>query len=203
MIPSAQDQERITQAVRRAEEQTSGEVFVVVARAAEQHRLVGTFWAAVASLVIGAVLHLFTPLSDGLAVLVQAIAFVSLSVALSIEDVRYRIVPPMIADSAVEAAARAQFLAHGLHLTERRTGVLIYAALAERRVEIVADAAISPLVPQAEWDAIADDVALAAREGRLVEGLIAAIDHAALHLARYFPPRGEDDNEIPDHVVVM
>lgn len=203
MIPGPQDQKRITDAVRRAEAATSGEIFVVIARAAEGHRLVGTVWAAVVSLVIGAVLHLFTPLSDGLAVLVQAVSFVSLSIALSFDDVRYRLIPPQIADSAVEAAAKSQFLAHGLHLTERRTGVLIYVAVAERRVEIVADSAINALVPQDEWDAIADDVVNAARGGRLVEGLVAAIDHAAVHLARHFPPRGMDENEIPDHVVVM
>ena len=39
-----------------------------------------------------------------------------------------------------------QFLAHGLHKTENRTGVLIFAAVAERYVEIIADAGINAKV---------------------------------------------------------
>jgi putative membrane protein len=35
-----------------------------------------------------------------------------------------------------------QFMSHGLHLTRNRTGVLIFAALAEHRVEVIADEGI-------------------------------------------------------------
>jgi putative membrane protein len=201
--PAPEDLARIAEAVRQAETTTSGEIFVVIARAAEEHRLVGIFWAAIASLLIGAVLHLATPLSSGLAILVEAIAFVSLAIALSQDAIRYRLIPPGVADSAVEAAAKAQFLAHGIHLTEARTGVLIYVALAEHRVEVVADRAINERVEQPVWDEIADDVVTAARAGRVVDGLVAAIDHARVPLAAHFPPGNKNANELPDHVVVM
>lgn len=200
---SQDDLARIAHAVRQAEAETAGEIFVVVARAAEEHRLVGVFWAAIVSLLLGAAIHVFTTLSDAVSVFLQAAVFVGLSVALSQEGIRYRLIPPRVADSAVEAAARAQFLAHGLHLTESRTGVLIYVALAEHRVEIVADEAIDSRVEQAVWDEIAEDVVEAARAGRLADGLIAAIGHAAAPLVKHFPPSDNDRNEIPDHVVMM
>ena len=50
------------------------------------------------------------------------------------------------------AEAMRQFFAQGLHKTERRTGVLIFAAVAERYAEIVADAGINAKVAPHVWD---------------------------------------------------
>jgi len=49
-------------------------------------------------------------------------------------------------DVGAHAEAMHQFLAQGIHLTERRTGVLIFASVAERYAEIVADNGINAKV---------------------------------------------------------
>ena len=97
--------------------------------------------------------------------------------------------------------AQAQFMAHGVHLTEHRTGVLIYVAIVDRRVEIVADAGINSKVAQSEWDKLAAQLASAARADRLLDGLLATVNRAGNILATHFPRALDDRNELSDRVV--
>ena len=64
--------------------------------------------------------------------------------------------------------------------TARRTGVLLYLSLAERRAEIVADAAIHAKVAPEVWgDAMAELLAHV-REGRASEGMAAAVTRSTI-----------------------
>ena len=195
------DRARISEAVREAEANTAGEIYVVVARAADEYPLrpgpVGGPGGA-AGAVAAAFADQFVRRHDPL---VQAVTFVWIAVAASHPAIRYRIVPASIAADAARKAAQSLFLAHGVHLTEARTGVLIYVALAERRVEIVADAGINAKVEQAAWDELAGEIVAAARANALVDGLVAAVRRAGSLLAEHFPPRPDDRNELPDRVV--
>jgi putative membrane protein len=195
------DRARITAAIREAEANTAGEIYAVIARAADDYRFVPILWAALMALLVPWPLHVLTDLSAGTILLVQAITFVWIAVAASHPAIRYRIVPPGIAAEATRKAAEGLFLAHGVHQTEARTGILIYVALAERRVEIVADAGINVKVEQAAWDELAREIVVAARAKALVDGIIAAVRRAGLLLAAHFPRRPADRNELPDRVV--
>ena len=140
------DRERIAEAIRVAEAKTSGEIFCVIARHASDYRLVPLAWAAAVALVVPAPLIYFTlwPASviylgacrlhrrDPRAFASRASAFTSCRAAPS--------------TSVPTPEAMQQFFAQGLHRTENRTGVLIFAAVAERYAEIVADAGINAKV---------------------------------------------------------
>jgi putative membrane protein len=117
--------------------------------------------------------------------------------------VRPHIVPPSIAGEAARRAAQSLFLAHGLHLTDARTGLLIYVAVIDRRVEIVTDAGINSKVDQAIWDDLAREIAGAAKRHDLANGLIGAVQRTGSLLAQHCPPAGDDRNELPDRVVVI
>jgi putative membrane protein len=194
---------RISRAIEAAETRTSGEIFVVVAAHADDYRLVPVLWATVAALVLVWPLNLFTLLPVGQLLLVQAAIFVLWCMVLTPDAVRLRVIPPPLAAANVERAAREQFLGHGVHLTAARTGVLIYVALAERRVEIVADDGIAKKVDQAEWDAIAQTIVTAARNKVLADGLMDAVKTAGALLARHFPPSKDDHDELPNRVVQL
>lgn len=199
----ADEARRVSAAIEAAEKTTAGEIFVVVAAHADDYRLVPVLWAALAALILIWPLAYFSPLSVTTLLLVQAAIFLGWSVALSPDVIRFRVVPGPLAEAAVEKAARDQFLGHGVHLTEARTGVLIYAALAERRVEIVADDGIAKMVEQAEWDAIAATIVQAAREQHLADGLLRAVELSGALLARHFPPSKDDKDELPNRVVEL
>jgi putative membrane protein len=195
------DKARIATAIQTAEATTSGEIYVVVARHADEQRLIPILWAALVALLLPWPLHLLTDLSTTLILWLQVIAFVALAIVLSFEPIRHRVVPAVMAARSTRLAAEALFLAHGVHLTEARTGVLIYVALAERRVEIVADTGINAKVEQAVWDDLARAVVEPAREGRLTDGLVAAVTGVGAQLARHFPPPALNRNELPNQVV--
>jgi putative membrane protein len=58
-----------------------------------------------------------------------------------------------------------QFLAQGIHLTEKRTGVLIFASVAERYAEIIADSGIDAKVNPDAWTGAIAAMVLPSRTG--------------------------------------
>lgn len=87
--------------------------------------------------------------------------------------------------------------------TEHNSGVLIYVQLADRKVEILADRGISALVPQAEWDAICRRLEQHYRKGEFEQGTLAAIEEITVRLARHFPQRETNPNELPNRPVIL
>jgi putative membrane protein len=198
---SAEDHARLTWEIRAAEATTSGEIYVVVAHSADTFRLVPVLWGALFALLLPWVLHLTTGLSTTFLLTLQVLGFVGVSALLSIPQLRYRIVPPALAEDAAHRAALAQFMAHGVHLTSARTGVLIYICMVPRRIEVLADTGIHTKVDPKTWDETVVLIASEARAGRLSDGLCAAIRTVGALLAQHFPRTAEDRNELPNRVV--
>jgi uncharacterized membrane protein len=87
--------------------------------------------------------------------------------------------------------------------TEHNSGVLVYVQLVDRKVEILADRGINALVPQAEWNAICRRIEQSYREGAFEAGTLAAVEEIGLRLARHFPPRQTNPNELPNRPVIL
>ena len=138
---SESDKTRVADAIRAAEARTAGEIFCVIARHSSDYRLVPIAWAAAVALLTPLPLIVLTNWSAAVIYLWQLIAFVVAALALSHPKVRFHIVPRRAKHDRAHSEAMRQFLAQGLHQTEHRTGVLIFASTAERYAEIVADAA--------------------------------------------------------------
>jgi putative membrane protein len=199
---TAEDHMRLSQAIQRAESGTSGEIFVVVAASAEDYRLWGTVWAALLALLTPWPLTL-TSLALPWILVIQAGVFVLAALVMGQPDLAVRLTPMGVRKGAVRDKAREQFLAHGIHTTEDRTGVLIFVSLAERSVEVIADTGIYALASPSIWDRAVAEITTAAKAGRLVEGIEAAIGHTGAALSEHWPPRSHDGNELPDHITVL
>jgi putative membrane protein len=200
---SQNDKDRITEAIRRAEAGTSGEIFCVVAHSATDYRLVPVAWAAAIALAVPWPLIHFTLWPASVIYFLQLAAFIAIAIALSQRSIRFRIVPRRAKHDRAHALAMRQFFAQGLHQTENRTGVLIFASLAERYAEIIADAGIAAKVEQEEWDRSMAGLLADIGQGRLTEGLAGAIGRAGSVLARHFPPRPRDRNELPNDLILL
>lgn len=196
-----EDHARLTDAIRAAEANTSGEIYVVVADSAGNFRLVPVFWGALFALLLPWPLLYATDWSIVRILLAQAAGFLAVSALLSLPKLRYRVVPHGIAEEAARHAAELHFMAHGIHLTTERTGVLIYVSMMPRRIEVLADDGIHGKVDPATWDKTVAQIVSHARDGRLADGLIAAIRSTGDVLAQHFPRRPDDRNELPDRVV--
>lgn len=203
MALSEEERARVRAAITRAEEKTAGEIFVVVARESGAYRYVPVFWAMAAALVVPLPLLLFTLLPASVIFATQLAVFIFLALLLSLPGLRHAVTPGFIKDRVCRALAVQQFLAHGIHMTERRTGVLILVSLAEHRAEIVVDAGISAVVNQQVWDDAMGALVADVRAGRLADGLVVAVEHAGAALAAHVPRMADDRDEIPDDVVLI
>jgi putative membrane protein len=207
---------RIRDAIAAAESQTIGEIFVVVARESDDYRPIPILWATLIALAVplpliaydllarwdtGAVE--FGILSAPWIYLIQLCVFIVLALVLSIPAVKLLVVPRRVKLARAHGLAVEQFLAHGLHTTEARTGVLIFVSLAERYAELIADAGIAKKVEQAVWDEAMAALIAEIKAKRLAEGLIAAIERSGAVLAQHFPPRPRDRNELPNDLVIL
>ena len=198
---SQSDKARITDAIRAAEAGTSGEIFCVIARSSSDYRLVPLAWAAALALVVPAPLIYFTLWPAAVIYLVQLVAFIAAALALSLPAIRFHIVPRRTQHERAHAEAMRQFFAQGLHQTENRTGVLIYASLAERYAEIVADAGIHAKVTSEVWDQAIAALVAGMREGRAGDGFVAAVERCGAVLAEHFPPGALNRDELPNKLV--
>jgi putative membrane protein len=200
MISQA-DKTRIVEAICAAEAKTSGEIFCVVAHQSSDYRLVPLAWAAALALLVPAPLIYLTLWPASVIYLVQLIVFIAASLALSLPAIRFHIVPRRTQHERAHTEALRQFFAQGLHQTENRTGVLIFASLAERYAEIVADAGINAKVTPQVWDQAIAALIAGMKQGRAGDGFVAAIAQCGAVLAAHFPPGALNRDELPNRLV--
>ena len=200
MISQA-DKARIADAIRAAEAKTSGEIFCVIARHSSDYRLVPLAWAAALALAVPAPLIYLTLWPASLIYLVQLVVFIVAALALSLPAIRFHIVPRRTQHERAHVEAMRQFFAQGLHRTENRTGVLIFASLAERYAEIVADAGIHAKVTREVWDQAIAVLIAGMKRGQPGDGFVAAIGRCGAVLAEHFPPGALDRDELPNKLV--
>jgi uncharacterized membrane protein len=90
--------------------------------------------------------------------------------------------------------------------TEQNNGVLIYALLAEHKIEIVADRAAARVIAQPQWDAWIAALQQAFRSSDATQGTCDVIAQISQELAKHFPLGAQGDvhgNELPDAPVTI
>ncbi|MGF7006275.1 TPM domain-containing protein [Aminobacter sp. BE322] len=201
------DHDRIAAAIRSAESQTSGEIYCVVARRSD-----GYFFPAAFSVTLGILL---VSLAAAAAleywwiavrlphfVIVQVLAAAAACALIWLfPGLRLWLVPRSLLWRSAHANALRQFYARNIHLTNARTGVLVFVSIAERYAAVIADAGINAKVEQGQWDGIVAELIGHARDDRLADGFVAAIANVGTLLARHFPVQQGDANELDDHLV--
>lgn len=99
---------------------------------------------------------------------------------------------------------RAAFIFEKLkmHETELRNGVLLYVAFGHKKFAVIGDAGIHQKVGEEFWRSVKQKIVAAFKEGNYVDGLTTAIQDTGEVLSKFFPPRANDKNELPNDVVI-
>ncbi len=100
------------------------------------------------------------------------------------------------------ARAVAVFERLGMHRTAERHGVLIYVAVADRKLAVIGDRGIHERVGEGYWQRLATDVIAHFREERPRDGFLHAVRELGGALRRHFPRRPDDRNELGDEVSI-
>ena len=200
MITEA-DGARVAAAIQAEEARTSGEIYCVIARRCGDYHLVPIAWAAAIALFAPLPLLWLTRWPAPTIYLTQIVVFLLAAAIFSHPWLRFRVVPRRAREDRAHAEAMRQFFARGLHRTAQRTGVLIFAARAERYAAIIADAGINEKVAPAVWDDAVAALVAAIREGRPADGFVAAVHGCGNVLALHFPPGALNPDELPDRLL--
>lgn len=200
---TADEQSRISKAVHAAEKDTSGEIATMVVNASDSYREAGLlgsfFFAGLLSLVISVLIHhvtIWTYIPMVLILFFPCYLILAIAPRLKLMFIgRGRTV-----EAVSERAIRA-FYEKGLHRTKDETGILIFISLLERKVWILGDRGINAKIPPESWQSFVGQLAAGIRSGRACEALCATIGDCGAELARHFPRKTDDANELPDELM--
>jgi putative membrane protein len=211
----------VSDAVARAELTTSGEIVTVLADRSDGYSDVVLVYAAgmgfTAMSLFAALPQPFLDLWDALVggwghawttgqlasmtIALGLVAFAVTWMVLSIDALRFALVPKPIKAARAHDAAVRHFKVGAESRTHGRTGVLLYLSMREHRAEIVADETIARQVPAEVWGEAMADMLGEIREGRIAEGLAVGVRDVGAVLAERFPRDAEETNELPDRLI--
>ncbi len=218
---SETDHQRVSAAVSAAEASSAGEIVTIVSRQSDSYADIALLWSAFAALLALTALTfapefylgLYNRLTGGWVqqwhareIFAAALFFASLKFAgvwlLQLwQPLRLFLVPRSLRHARVRARAITCFKVGAERRTTGRTGILIYLSMAEHQAEIVADEAIAGKVAPEVWGAAMAAMLGPIREGRLADGMIAAVEKVGLVLAEHFPRDSGDQDELPNRLI--
>jgi putative membrane protein len=226
---SESERKAIEEAVRAAETRTAGEIVVMVADESALYReaatlgavVFGVFTALAAEILIRAfLLHesfwadggssFISQLLSATATQVSVWSFIPLMslfyyvwkfIMVKIPRMKLLFVSKARLEEAVREGAVRAFYEKGLYRTLDETGILIYISLREHRVWILGDRGINKKIDPNFWSTLSAALAESIREGRPGSSITSVIEKCGDELARHFPRRPDDTDELENRPV--
>jgi putative membrane protein len=198
---------RVVEAIDTIDQKSDGEIYCLVANDASQYREVPLAWGALAALLVPPVaLELgLTPdaiLNGGWTAqdaqhdlyyvlsfyaLAQALLFGAVALIASIDKIRMLLTPRFLKNRRVRKSAAQHFVSTGIHLKETQPHVLIFVAMAERQVEIIADETIHAVTGAGVWEQARDVIVAGMNSADPAGSLVRAVEIVGAPLVQHFP----------------
>ena len=206
---SEADLEAIRATVREAESRTSGEIVPYVVDRSDDYASAAWKGAALGALLgplVALAIYRWTnvwgiSLAYWIALPGPVGGAAAYLVATFFPPVRRWLTGEHVLEARVHRRAASAFLEQeGFH-TEKRTGILLFVSLFERRVVLLADSGIHQKVEEGQWESITRRLAAEIRHGRPGPALVEAIRECGEVLARHHVElRPDDRNELSDEL---
>ena len=200
---------RIATAVKSAEARTSAEFVCAATRAADTYFTAPLLAAAVIAFGLPFAVAALEPgwtgwnTHDPGITALQLLVYVIGAYGFTRPAIAVRLTPRAVKARRSARLARAAVLELGLAGVKHRNGVLLFVALTERHVEVIADSGVHAKVDSGAWTSVVDAFTAGIRSGDVADGFVAALDRLAPLLAAAYPRAADDVNEIPDHLVEL
>lgn len=203
----SEDLQEVTNAISKAESKTTGEIIPMVV---ERSSTVGHVPLALTLVLFSALLLVDVNLQWESAfswgvLLTPFLALVCYLLALVLG--RFWTVQRILTsnlDEIQQVAVRAEleFCRGAFEKTEKRTGILIFISMMERRVFVLADQGLAAKLPPGTWQNMVDDLVKSLRKKDLKNGLLEAIAACGGLLATHFPAQSHENNEIANDLII-
>jgi putative membrane protein len=217
------DHEKVSAAIAAAEGNSAGEIVVVVTDSSDPYHDVALHWSVLVLIAVlawaaawpSALRWWWDTLVGGWGtepslrqlltfLMILAVAkFTAVLLILRYKPLRMALTPGQTKTRRVRRRALTVFKSAAERRTSGRTGILIYLSMRERRAEIIGDEAITAVTTHETWGEAMSDLLAHVREGRIADGMVAAIKDIGVVLAEHFPRSAEDKNEIPDKLIEL
>jgi len=212
-----QDKKAVSEAVAKAEQETSGEIVPMVATISGRYDraedLVGVCLGLIAVAVAWLVWQDVAPGTGAwqsgpkiaLGLIPVLALFLAGFVVGAVLATRFPSLARLLASRTmmreeVRRSARQAFFESRVRGTQGGTGVLIYVSLFERLVWVVGDDAVTEKLDPSAWDEIKDIIVDGMRCGDPAEAFCAAIGRCGRMLAEHFPIAPDDRNELTNEL---
>ncbi len=218
-----EDHRKVSAAIADAERQSDGEIVAVTTEISDSYHDVALHWAvlvligtlAIFAAAPGVLRFWFDMFLGGwrpepslrelltLLLVLATAKFTAVLLILRYMPLRLMLTPGATKARRVRRRAITVFRAAAERRTVGRTGILIYLSMAEHRAEIVADEAILKVTDDATWGEAMGVLIAEVKQGRIADGMVAAIEQVGTVLAQHFPRSATDTNEIPDKLIEL
>jgi putative membrane protein len=206
---SPEEKEKVTQAVRKAESLTSGEIVPMIVSSSYNyplasvyggvflafplalllaHPIAASFWVAADNVWL--FLALFIPLYLVAHQVVKRVPFLR----------RLFVFDKQVEEEVREAAVTA-FFSERLYKTKDENGILLFISVFERKVWVLADAGINAKIDTSRWQKIVDIITKGIKENRHSDSLCQAIGEVGDILKEHFPIQPDDVNELRNLII--
>ena len=105
-------------------------------------------------------------------------------------------------NKSIKEIAEEEFFRLGINKTRDNTGILIFLILTDRQFHIMADKGIHEKVTDTTWEDIKNQIQNFFVKGKFAEGLSWGVEEVGKILAKHFPIKPDDTNEISNRVVL-
>jgi putative membrane protein len=202
-----EDLERIKKAVKEAESKISGEIVPVFVEKSSNYTIANYRAALLGAAAVFFLIVIFDRYVPTLAVYDPVLIFALVMLGGFIGAVKSHYINPvkrlMLSQSYMDQATRKRaenaFLEEEVFNTRQRTGIMIFISFFEHEVIVMADKGISKEVDQKEWDSMVRKIIDNVKQGKLVDGIEAAILRCGeVLLEKGFVISPDDVNELKD-----
>lgn len=227
---SPEEKECIANSINKAESETSGEIAIMVLDSSDSYSEAETFGAFVLSGLFSLILELIISYSIGSGpgwgnggsgfphgFLADATKSASIWTYIPMVFLFYFVFKFMLSkapeikilfmsrrriEEAVRERALMAFYEKGLYKTRDETGILIFISLLEHKVWILGDRGINAKIEPDFWGKIAAEFSAGIGKNECGKAACQAISKCGEELARHFPIKKDDTNELPDEVIL-
>jgi putative membrane protein len=202
-VLTEEDKKAIAETIKRAETGTSGEIVFAITESCGSYRF-AALTGAIIGMAICTAANLLIPIihTINMVLWVELVSFLIFYAIFQNTSLRRWFIPIKELDSQTQEAAFMEFYGKGLYRTRDANGVLIFLSLFEREVVVIGDKGIHEKLGNQNWDDVRNRIIDGIKTGKAREGICAAIESCGNELAKYFPVKPDDTNEIPNDVIV-